>query len=1143
MNGLGGRLTGYLWLVSIIFLIVFVFGYLYYLQTERKEHYFDQLYFRQLDEVSRAFQNNLQRLKFFTRVQNRIAPDWEKREQALEKGIQDQDAAISGFEGQLDELIVSIVDAESEMQAEETQTSLESDADYERFLSTQNELEYYSPLTRTEMEGLMADETVDLFATMFGSGEILDKYKQRFLCSSQTPTEQQSQSASIKKDYCDILGVLEEALAKIASFGQLAYSDVSEFDTSEIDKVLARLKETEGLGKKAANNPDNYESKLDEQYEFLMFLEELKSAREQLPEQAQLKSAPANISGKPMVDHYAIGVYLENKAMVEGYDDYFKTEALKTALSGFYAEEECGDPCEPWPTEDLYEAIQAEWEAHEPQAATLLINFAMSQFIFGMDEELRTLAGDVEKYKAALVSLKVQKKGIEESQQAAAESQPYWDNLDQLNEKLYEAHARRNQLENLLTNLQEEQKDYFADLGHASKAGERHYLKLGYVSKETLIKEEGREQGFEEKLRRDTFYIEPVNTLGGRSQNRLQVSSYLNDGHVFRALLNKLLPANVGQFDTLLVASDDGSVLLERVAHHSTDNHEFLNIGDILARAIEEEKMAHASPKKGADKVKDKDKPAKPEKTEEQNDRLTHSTYVNQAIGGINYRLYIYPHQLHGMDLNINGEHSERPTLYFIGVKPQSQMSAAKLKIAPSWSMVLFAVVLAILLAIVFLKIQLAHFDASFSRSDGVTAAFALVLLAAITTAGITTLGVSDRLFKELKQDARFAIQSLQSRFGNEVILALSRVEYLLQQQEVRDALTREGSKGSRDHLVRVSLGDTQATLVSKSGEGHLLLKENRPDYQPGWFLSPLDNLFILNRDGIRNGEIIRGTKSLISSSANTNLSGREYFQRARDGDVWNFRMTGRSPAFSNCGSAGAYPVFIQRISNIVDGALTTQFSMPVRHQVELRDAIKDRACYYDLELASEEDATALEVVSFGSSILTFKSPVLPPGMQFTVIDNKTGSVLYHSENDRSLVENFFQETENNVNLQAHIRASTNVREKAQDAGEQIQEFSGLYRGKETLFFADKLHKDIPWTIIIYKHAGDLQSIIALYFCISLLVAVALILAIMALVYVLGLPQRESTGFGPRPRNTTRIFSWLRHWCWWFHLCITAWPR
>ena len=47
---------------------------------------------------------------------------------------------------------------------------------------------------------------------------------------------------------------------------------------------------------------------------------------------------------------------------------------------------------------------------------------------------------------------------------------------------------------------------------------------------------------------------------------------------------------------------------------------------------------------------------------------------------------------------------------------------------------------------------------------------------------------------------------------------------------------------------------------------------------------------------------------------------------------------------------------------------------------------------------------------------------MLPPGFEFAVIDH-TGKVLFHSDRQRNVSENFFEETDDNRRLRAQVAA------------------------------------------------------------------------------------------------------------------------
>jgi len=66
--------------------------------------------------------------------------------------------------------------------------------------------------------------------------------------------------------------------------------------------------------------------------------------------------------------------------------------------------------------------------------------------------------------------------------------------------------------------------------------------------------------------------------------------------------------------------------------------------------------------------------------------------------------------------------------------------------------------------------------------------------------------------------------------------------------------------------------------------------------------------------------------------------------------------------------------------------------------------------------------AKRIPVAAISLPMRSLINPVLPPGFGFVVID-RTGNVLFHSDRQRNLNENFFLETDNNRRLRAEVSA------------------------------------------------------------------------------------------------------------------------
>ncbi len=72
--------------------------------------------------------------------------------------------------------------------------------------------------------------------------------------------------------------------------------------------------------------------------------------------------------------------------------------------------------------------------------------------------------------------------------------------------------------------------------------------------------------------------------------------------------------------------------------------------------------------------------------------------------------------------------------------------------------------------------------------------------------------------------------------------------------------------------------------------------------------------------------------------------------------------------------------------------------------------------------LAKRRGASDLPVAAISIPMRSLVRPVLPPGFEFAVID-RAGRVLFHSDRQRNVSENFFEETDDNRRLRAQVAA------------------------------------------------------------------------------------------------------------------------
>ena len=85
------------------------------------------------------------------------------------------------------------------------------------------------------------------------------------------------------------------------------------------------------------------------------------------------------------------------------------------------------------------------------------------------------------------------------------------------------------------------------------------------------------------------------------------------------------------------------------------------------------------------------------------------------------------------------------------------------------------------------------------------------------------------------------------------------------------------------------------------------------------------------------------------------------------------------------------------------------------------------------------------------------QSVAIPKGTGFAVIEDEGGKVLFHSDDRRSLWENFFEETDDNPRLKTHIFSRT------------PGTFEGTYWGKGHAFYSTPL-PNVPWSLVVFRN-------------------------------------------------------------------------
>jgi len=214
------------------------------------------------------------------------------------------------------------------------------------------------------------------------------------------------------------------------------------------------------------------------------------------------------------------------------------------------------------------------------------------------------------------------------------------------------------------------------------------------------------------------------------------------------------------------------------------------------------------------------------------------------------------------------------------------------------------------------------------------------------------------------------------------------------------------------------------------------------------------------------------------------NVPSREYFKRARDGQVWHPQW------------AGPRGVIVARVWSRSEGRKTTIIARPLAtEQNNLAPGI--RAC-------------GPRVAALMTNMRALTAAVLPAHYSFAVIADQTGEVLFHANDEAALIENFYTETDNDKALLAATQH------------DQDEHFTSFYSDRWIQGFVTSV-PGVPWSMVVY-HDNEMSASIIFE---SAVLAFLPVFAIAALV-LLGMELQHWMGYTianawwPHPDNALR---------------------
>ena len=436
-----------------------------------------------------------------------------------------------------------------------------------------------------------------------------------------------------------------------------------------------------------------------------------------------------------------------------------------------------------------------------------------------------------------------------------------------------------------------------------------------------------------------------------------------------------------------------------------------------------------------------------------------YSGYIDVNISGQEYRVFASPYQTNFFDADNN---QQIKTLYILGFITKSALVSKKLTISNTAVMISILCLLMLMAIAPLLKIRLISVQQSFSLADRHWAFIGLGALAGILAIAVFDHTFYNHLKKKIDNQSRTIHQEIKHNFKHEIIALTKYAKNNIGQ--ITSINAKQNSSYEQRALTEQTINDVE----------HVQPKNSNALFNDRWLSETgtqyfLENLFTLGTNGLLNDSALWSTKQLYRKKE-IDLNARDYFNKAIRCDAWPVFPNNKTAQVKTKKETCQNQLFIQRIFNVRDSRKTTQMSTP----------------FFDNITNNEQG-----IMSFGTRMQSFFAPLLPKHFGFLVFNNADGEVLYHSNDERSLIENIYVETDNNPKL---LKLVSNAKLTNEE-----NSFTSSYRGKTHHFRVGRLAKNIPWTLAVFYDKSQLRTLNML----TVFTAIACFLILSLITYIL----------------------------------------
>jgi hypothetical protein len=422
-----------------------------------------------------------------------------------------------------------------------------------------------------------------------------------------------------------------------------------------------------------------------------------------------------------------------------------------------------------------------------------------------------------------------------------------------------------------------------------------------------------------------------------------------------------------------------------------------------------------------------------------------------------------------------------------IGLVAKDRFRKDTWQLSPSVLLILLSLVLLALLSLPLVKLVTLGNGDHLSLTD-----IGLLTSAGLIGTGLLTLAIVDAsAFRNTKDrvdpELKGLTQSINGRFSSELKAALhqlekfdEKIELILEENEAalrknKKALNLEKQDPQPKSTTVKNTFLSQPPCLQKDSPADLIVRidvlKNDQLFKGNDYYKYFDSVFWIDCSGRIHVFFDRRDITQFSPPFVANLSERLYVKNILERRVW--RMQDSAHAF-----------WVEPLYSWLDGQNRAVLS--IRSQGEF--AGDER----------EQGVAALE-----TRFLSIFEPIIQPGLGFAIVDNADGRVLFHSNGERNLRENLFEETHYNRTLKALVTS------RAKDC------FDGTYGGNSHRFCVEPI-EDLPWTLVVFRNMEPLRtanlqavSVASALFAIYSLIVVLALIACLAIhrLYGPGLPK------------------------------------